>query len=228
MTDSRYPRKYPRNRLTTQPTRVERLRAVLRPGHRWFPLTVFALALTLGLLVGLSWLKLRQAQPAASTANAATAVDPQHPPLPAPMSGDPSALPAQMSNARPTARIEPVPAAAQSVATASTPDEATTVPDARSSTSVDSSPQIVERGSAPNYPIDALRAHEEGDVRVQIALDASGNVQDVRVLQSSHSRALDNAAMDAARNWKFRPAMHDGQPVAGTIDVPVEFHLDEH
>lgn len=93
--------------------------------------------------------------------------------------------------------------------------------------STDTPPLIVEH-SQPDYPIEAVRANEEGEVRLQITLDALGNLDDVRLLQSSHSRALDHAAMDAVRKWKFRPATHDGRPVSGTIDVPVQFHLDEH
>ncbi len=228
MTDSRYPRKYPRKRLTQQPTRLERLRAVLRPGHRWFPLAVFALALALGLLIGLSWLKLRQTQPASPTANAATTVDPQHPLLPAPMGGGLSTLPAPTPGVRNAAHIEPAPATAQSIAAGLTPDQDTAVSDALPPPSGDSPAQIVERSSRPDYPAEALRAHEEGSVRLQIVVNEQGQVENVSVLQSSHSRALDNAAMDAARTWKYRPAMHDGQPTSATIEVPMDFRLDEH
>jgi protein TonB len=190
-------------------------------------LVVFALALALGLLIGLSWLRLRKVQPAPSAASAATTLDPQHRPLPAPMSGDPSALPAQTTQASSAAHIEPTPAPAQSVATVSTSVPDVVVPDATPPASADSEAQIVER-KQPDYPIEAVRAQDEGVVRLQIALDALGNVEDVRVVQTSHSGALDNAAKDAARNWKFRPAMHDGQPVSSTIEVPVEFRLEEH
>lgn len=205
----------------------ERLRAALRPGHRWFPLTVFVLALALGLLIGLSWIGMRPAQPAPSAVTAATALDPQHPPLPAPMASDSSALPAPMPHAAAEAHVEPTPAPAQSVASAESPTPDAAVPDATPMASTDTPPLIVEH-SQPDYPIEAVRANEEGEVRLQITLDALGNLDDVRLLQSSHSRALDHAAMDAVRKWKFRPATHDGRPVPGTIDVPVQFRLDEH
>jgi protein TonB len=214
------------NQRSTQAPLLERLCAALRPDHRWFPLVVFLLALALGLLFGLSWMGMRRALPAPSAAPA-TALDPQHPPLPAPLAGDPSALPAPMPGAPNAAHIEPAPVAAQPDAAESTPGPVAVVPDATPSASGDSQPQIVER-KQPDYPIEALRAQEEGEVRLRIALDALGNVEDIRVVQSSRSRALDNAAIEAARNWKFRPAIHDGQPTSGMVEVPVAFRLDEH
>ena len=209
----------------------ERVRAALRPGHRWFPLAVFMLALIAGLLIGLLWLGMRRTQPAAATTSASAPLDPQHPALPAPMPGGLSTLPTQIPTAPNAAYIKPTPIAPQTdasaaasnpVATSQAPDE----PTAGAQASGDSEPQVIEH-SQPDYPDDALRAHEEGETRLQIALDALGHVEDVRLAHSSGSRTLDRAAMDAARNWRFRPAMRGGQAVSGLIEVPVEFHLDD-
>jgi len=86
--------------------------------------------------------------------------------------------------------------------------------------------QVIER-SEPNYPIEALNAHEEGEVHLQVALDALGNVEDVRVASSSGSRQLDRAAMESVRSWHFRPARHAGEAVSSMIDVPVNFRIDD-
>jgi protein TonB len=40
------------------------------------------------------------------------------------------------------------------------------------------------------------------------------------------SRSLDRAASDAVRRWRFRPAVREGQAVAGTIQVPITFNLE--
>jgi len=58
---------------------------------------------------------------------------------------------------------------------------------------------------------------------VEVGLD--GEPTSVSIASSSQSRDLDRAAMDAVRKWRFRPAQRDGQAVAGTIIVPVEFKL---
>jgi protein TonB len=209
----------------------ERVRAALRPGHRWFPLALFMLALTAGLLIGLLWLGMRRIQPAAATTSAAAPLDPQHPALPAPISGGLSTLPTQIPTGPNAAYIKPTLAAPQPDASeaAFNPIATTQNPEvsaAGAQASGDSEPQVIEH-TQPDYPVDALRAHEEGETRLQIALDALGNVEDVRLAHSSGSRTLDRAAMDAARNWRFRPAMRAGQAVSGLIEVPVEFHLDD-
>lgn len=79
----------------------------------------------------------------------------------------------------------------------------------------------------PSYPATALRAQEEGTVVLRVEVDAEGNPTSVEVEQSSRSRDLDRAARDAVRSWTFSPAMEDGQPVASTVTVPVDFRIDE-
>jgi len=62
-------------------------------------------------------------------------------------------------------------------------------------------------------------------VRVQVDVGVDGVPINVTVAASSQSRDLDRAALDAVRRWRFRPAQRDGQPVAGTVVVPIEFKL---
>lgn len=79
----------------------------------------------------------------------------------------------------------------------------------------------------PEYPATALRAREEGTVLVRAEIDAQGNPTNVGIAKRSGSRDLDRAAMNAVRKWKFEPAMKDGKAVASTVQVPVDFTLDE-
>jgi protein TonB len=212
-------------RTNPSPSWPERLRGLFLPGTRWFPLVVFAVPLTIGLLIGLTWVAMHRAQPAAPTTAAATPVaDSQHPPLPAPTAGDLSTMPTPTPG---TAHIVQTPAPARSVAHASS----TTLPAASSvapiaPTTTETPPQIVER-TQPLYPAEALREQEQGTVRLNVSIDAQGVVQDVQLVESSHSRALDRAAIDAVREWKFHPATRAGQPVASTIEVPLEFRLED-
>ena len=78
---------------------------------------------------------------------------------------------------------------------------------------------------APHYPSRAMRRRESGMVRVQVDVGVDGVPINVTVAASSQSRDLDRAALDAVRRWRFRPAQRDGQPVAGTVVVPIEFKL---
>ena len=79
----------------------------------------------------------------------------------------------------------------------------------------------------PDYPPSALRAREEGSVLVRAEIDAQGNPTNVGIAKRSGSRDLDRAAVNAVRKWKFEPAMKGGKAVASTVQVPVEFTLDE-
>jgi protein TonB len=86
------------------------------------------------------------------------------------------------------------------------------------------SPSPISR-PPPRYPARALRMRETGTVRVLVAVGADGVPTDVSVESSSQSRDLDRAALDAVRKWRFRPAQRGGQPVAGSVVVPIEFRL---
>ena len=58
-----------------------------------------------------------------------------------------------------------------------------------------------------------------------VDVDANGNVTNVTVEKSSRNRDLDRAAMQAARKWRFNPAVINGQKAASRVRVPVDFNL---
>jgi TonB family protein len=76
---------------------------------------------------------------------------------------------------------------------------------------------------APAYPKDALAQHINGKVVLLIDIDAQGNPTNVVVDRSEPPGVFDQVSIDAARKWKFQPAIKDGRPVAGRISVPVQF-----
>ncbi|WP_051412637.1 energy transducer TonB [Pseudoxanthomonas sp. J35] len=77
----------------------------------------------------------------------------------------------------------------------------------------------------PDYPRAALRAGQEGSVLLSISVDARGVPADVQVIQRSgdRSRDLDRAAIEAVRQWRFEPALHEGKAVPSTVQLPVDF-----
>lgn len=77
----------------------------------------------------------------------------------------------------------------------------------------------------PRYPTAALRSGTEGTVMLRIAVDANGMPTDIDYAQRSGDRDLDRAALQAAQDWRFRPARRDGHAVASTVNVPVRFTL---
>lgn len=84
-------------------------------------------------------------------------------------------------------------------------------------------PEIVSE-MKPQYTRDAMRARVQGGVEMEAVIDATGSVQDVRVLKSLHPQ-LDQNAVDALKQWKFRPGTLAGEPVPVVVLVEMTFTL---
>jgi protein TonB len=87
---------------------------------------------------------------------------------------------------------------------------------------VDELPQSLAE-EQPVYPREALAKHIQGTVTVWVLVDRRGVVRDTRVAHSIP--ALDAAAVQAVKNWRFRPALRNGEPVACWLLVPVKFTI---
>jgi protein TonB len=77
----------------------------------------------------------------------------------------------------------------------------------------------------PVYPPRCLRMGIEGTVRVRVLVGENGRVQEATVGKSSGEAALDDAALEAVRDWRFEPAKRNGVPVRAWAIVPIEFKL---
>jgi TonB family protein len=85
---------------------------------------------------------------------------------------------------------------------------------------VEELPEAVTKVS-PNYPPAAREAKVDGTVLIQALVLRDGTVGDVRVQKSIPE--LDQAAIAAVRQWRFKPALAKGQPVSVWVAVPVRF-----
>jgi protein TonB len=75
------------------------------------------------------------------------------------------------------------------------------------------------------YPEEAKRAQIEGTVRLRITVDNEGRVVEVKVL-SGPGYGLDEAARDAIKRFRFKPARKGGEAVSTTITYNYTFLLD--
>lgn len=73
------------------------------------------------------------------------------------------------------------------------------------------------------YPPVQQRNGTGGTTVVQVSVAASGEASAVSVRLSSGNRSLDRAAIDYAGRLRFESARRDGQPVEGTLLLPVNF-----
>jgi len=66
------------------------------------------------------------------------------------------------------------------------------------------------------YTDEARAAGIEGRLVLKVTVDADGNVTDVKVVNGVDA-ALDAAAIQTVKTWRFKPAMACGKPVAGGV-----------
>ncbi len=84
-------------------------------------------------------------------------------------------------------------------------------------------PTVVKRVE-PKYPDLALRAGLEGNVFVKVWVDKEGKVRKV-VLLKSDAPIFEEAAIDAAKQWVFTPAVMQKGPVSVWVSIPFRFRL---
>ena len=75
----------------------------------------------------------------------------------------------------------------------------------------------------PVYPAEALAAKVQGIVILEAIIGVDGGVTDTKVLRSVP--LLDEAAMNAVRQWRYTPTLLNGAPVAVIMTVTVTFNL---
>ena len=109
----------------------------------------------------------------------------------------------------------PAPAPVPAIATASAP---VAVSEARVDAAYSDNP-------APVYPAMARRLGEHGRVVLRVFVEAAGRASQVELKDGSGSPRLDQAAIDAVRQWKFIPARRGAETVGAWVLVPIAFNL---
>ena len=77
----------------------------------------------------------------------------------------------------------------------------------------------------PRYPEIAQEAGIEGTVIVQVFVDEKGRVKETVILKGIPNTGLDEAASEAIRTVRFRPAKQRERAVGVWISIPVNFRL---
>lgn len=85
-------------------------------------------------------------------------------------------------------------------------------------------PAVVIEKVDPQYPEIAVRAQVEGSVVLDIGIDETGRVTDVQVTRGLPF-GLSEAAADAVRRWRYRPAQGPGGPIPSRKAVRILFTL---
>lgn len=77
------------------------------------------------------------------------------------------------------------------------------------------------KDAKPVYPQVALSARVAGTVGIEATIDEEGKVIDAKVVKSVP--LLDQAALDAVRQWEYTPSLLNGKPVPVRVTVTINF-----
>jgi TonB family protein len=104
-------------------------------------------------------------------------------------------------------------------------DSSPALADVRSPGSLDQLPRATFR-QKPAYPFAMRLAGINGDVTVEFIVDTEGRVRNATVVRSSRPE-FEDAALQAVRQWTFKPGMKHGRPVNTRMQQPISFSLDD-
>ena len=77
--------------------------------------------------------------------------------------------------------------------------------------------------SDPRYPTELINEHVEGEVVLYAVIRADGSVDSVELVRGLDEQ-LDNNAMEALTQWRFKPATRQGTPIDLEAIVHIPFH----
>ena len=87
-------------------------------------------------------------------------------------------------------------------------------------------PPVELRRATPQYTTAAMQARVQGAVIVECVVQPSGVCTDARVIRSLDPKfGLDQEAVKAAGQWRFRPGTRFGQPVPVLVTIEITFTL---
>jgi len=88
----------------------------------------------------------------------------------------------------------------------------------------DITPPRLSEVASPNYTAEAKKKKIEGTVTLEIVVDRKGDVVAAKVLKGL-GYGLDENAILAVKEWKYKPAEKDGAAVAVKMEVTVDFYV---
>jgi TonB family protein len=86
------------------------------------------------------------------------------------------------------------------------------------------SPPAVVKAIKPRYPEGARQFRESGFLIVHLRVTADGFPHEPRLVKPLPA-PLSYAALEALRSWRFKPATHDGEPVASSFCLTINYML---
>jgi len=86
--------------------------------------------------------------------------------------------------------------------------------------------ELVSNPVGPTYPLLAKQMKVQGSVVLQARIGRDGDIQDLQVLKGPE--ILSNPAVEAVKQWRFKPHLEAGQPVETDARITVYFTIATH
>ena len=131
-------------------------------------------------------------------------------------------VPAQVTSQAAT----PAPATAATPSSAPAPAAESVMPASSRSTDADYKAAYLNN-PRPAYPLLAIRQGAQGQVLLLVEVLTDGRAGRIDLEKSSGHAALDAAAINAVRAWRFTPARKDGLLATQTVSIPIQFNLKD-
>jgi len=157
----------------------------------------------------------KQTQQQSAAANTAAA------PAPAAAAPPPTSAPAPAND---TAAAPPPPRPAAAPAAAPPPSAPATAAAAPAAGGETRGAEVVKT-TAPDYPPDAVRKHQEGWVEVEFTVMPDGSVSGATVVNANPARVFNSSAIRAVERWTFKPRTENGTPASEKMRRRIEFKL---
>jgi len=135
-------------------------------------------------------------------------------------------VPAQVTSQAAAPAAAPAPAPAATPSSAPAPAAEPVMPASSRSTDADYKAAYLNN-PRPAYPLLAIRQGAQGQVLLLVEVLTDGRAGRIDLETSSGHAALDAAAINAVRAWRFTPARKDGLLATQTVSIPIQFNLKD-
>jgi len=146
--------------------------------------------------------------------------EPEPAPAPKPTAPDPEPTPERVPEPLP----EPIPEPAPAPLRGESGQQDSVAATATTAASYDAG---YLNNPAPRYPIRAFREQAQGTVIVRAQVLPTGESGTIKLQESSGFEVLDEAAIKAIEQWRFKPATEAGEPIEQWVSIPITFRLTE-
>jgi TonB family protein len=138
---------------------------------------------------------------------------------------DSNNTPAVVPNSAPTSATTPAagPPTGSPIASATAPALNAQLPGEQSAVILSSkgAERRLDHSVPPKYPVEAQPGETQGTVVLKVVVDENGKVQDLRLVEGNATQAA--AAIEAVKQWRYRPYVRDGKAVPFQTIVIVDF-----